>query len=212
MWTFFWTSARWWKMCTVQSSMENKKILCYVYDNMADFEISLALHYLRNIGNYEIVSVAENLQPVTAQSGLSFVPNVKISQLTDLEPFEALIIGGGPINNKQNAVCPLIKNLLQKNKLVAAICFAPQFLWRAGVLNKYKFTTSCTQKDICLHKTEKPFPWENYHDVRCITDKNLITAKGHAFVDFAQAICKYLNIFKDNFELEEHFNKIKSTV
>lgn len=32
--------------------------------------------------------------------------------------FEALIIPGGPIDNSQNAICPLIKRMIKKKKLV----------------------------------------------------------------------------------------------
>ncbi|MBQ3029124.1 MAG: hypothetical protein IJD26_08570 [Lachnospiraceae bacterium] len=36
--------------------MKTKKILCYIYNDMADFEISVLLHYLKNIGGYEITA------------------------------------------------------------------------------------------------------------------------------------------------------------
>ena len=51
------------------------KILCYVSDEMADFEITLAFHLLKAKGNREIVSVGCNLSPIVSQSGLTYLPN-----------------------------------------------------------------------------------------------------------------------------------------
>ena len=58
-----------------------KKILCYIYDGMADFEISLLLHRLKNTGKYDIVSVSESLEPFYAQSGLQYLAQMKIADI-----------------------------------------------------------------------------------------------------------------------------------
>lgn len=97
------------------------KILCYIYDGMADFEITFLFHRLRNTGDYEIISISDSTDKIMAQSGLEYVPVNKIDDVTDLEDVEALIIPGGPINNQQNSICPLIKNMINKGKLVAAM-------------------------------------------------------------------------------------------
>ena len=55
-------------------------ILCYLYNGMADFEVTFLLHRLRNQGHRMIVGIAETLEPVTAQSGLTFKTDV--SKLT----------------------------------------------------------------------------------------------------------------------------------
>ena len=189
--------------------METKNILCYLYDNMADFEISVLLHYLKNIGGYEITAVADEMGEITAQSGLHFVPDKIIADIGELGAYEALIIPGGPIDNGQNAICPVIRELIQKDKLVAAICFAPQFLGRAGVLKEYSYTTSCTEETIRALGVEDPFVRGNYRDERVVIDRNVITAQGHAFVDFAEAVCEYLGVFEREEEKKEHFGKMR---
>ena len=108
-------------------------ILCYIYPDMADFEVVVALHRLRNAGKRRIITVAETKDAVVSQSGLRYVPDMTIREAADLD-VEALIIPGGPINNDQNAILPLIRRLYAQGKLLAAICFGPQFLGRAGVL------------------------------------------------------------------------------
>lgn len=184
------------------------KVLCYVYENMADFEMSLLLHRLRNTGGKEIISVSSSLETITAQSGLKFVPDQLIDDITDISEVEALIIPGGPIDNAQNDICELAIKMIQSNKLVAAICFGPQFLGRAGILKDYKFTTSCSEDKIIKLGCEDPFFRPNFKMNRVVVDRNLITAQGYAFVDFAIAICDYLKIFESELQKEEQMGKI----
>lgn len=184
-------------------------ILCYIYEEMADFEISLLLHRLRNAGQRDIVSISERTELLTAQSGLQYMPDKRIADITSLTDVEALIIPGGPINNSQNDICTLAAELAKAGKLVAAICFAPQFLGRAGILDKYRYTTSCSAEKIAQLGCEDPFNRENYVQSRVVEDRNVITAQGYAFVDFAGAVCRYLHIFKDEHQEYDQIGRIK---
>ena len=65
-----------------------RKILCYIYEGMADFEITFLLHRLRNTGKMEIISISEGNKPVTAQSGLSFFPMKKFRILMNWKRFK----------------------------------------------------------------------------------------------------------------------------
>lgn len=187
------------------------KVLCYIYEGMADYEISLLLHYLKNIGNRKIVTVSENKQVITGQTGLRFVADVSIEALNTpkaLEEYEALVIPGGPINNEQNAICDIVSKMEKRGKLVAAICFGPQFLARAGVLEEHDYTTSCTEEMIAQMGCKDPFNRKNCKNVRCVVDQNVITAQGHAFVDFAEAVCDYLEIFENPEQRKELFGRM----
>ena len=185
------------------------KILCYIYDDMADFEISLLLHRLKNTGKKEIVAISENLNPLEAQSGLHYVADKKIEDVVDLNDVEALVLPGGPINNSQNAICGIICEMINKNKLVAAICFAPQFLGRAGILSRFSYTTSCSAETLQQLGCEDPFDRNNFINQRCVVDRNLITAQGYAFVDFAEAVCDYLEIFENDKQKYEQLGRVK---
>lgn len=92
-------------------------------------------------------------------------------------------------------LCSLAVDIASQDKLLAAICFATQFLGRAGILDKYQYTTSCLIEKIKQLGCEDPFNWNNYINQRTVIDRNVITAQGHAFVDFAVEVCKYLNVF-----------------
>lgn len=184
-------------------------ILCYIYEGMADFEITLLLHRLKNTGNKEIISIASTKEYFMAQSGLVFRADKLISEIEDITKVEALIIPGGPINNQQNEISWLLIEMVKTKKLVAAICFAPQFLGRAGILKHYKYTTSCSKNKIRQLNIEDPFYWPNYQEATVIEDRNLITAQGYAFIDFSMAVCRYLNIYESQEQLQEQFRRMK---
>lgn len=187
------------------------KILCYIYEGMADFEVSLLLHRLRNTGKKDIIAIGSTLEEITAQSGLTFVADQLIKDIVDVSDVEALVIPGGPINNMQNDICEMALELVERNKLIAAICFGPQFLGRAGILKNYKFTTSCSEEKISKLGCEDPFFRKNYIMSRVVIDRNIITAQGYAFVDFAIAVCDYLDIFESTVQREEQMGRIMST-
>jgi putative intracellular protease/amidase len=171
------------------------KVLCFVSEEMADFEITLAFHFLKAKGNREIVPVGYNLTPVVSQAGFSYLPKQTLVQAMDLAGVEALIIPGGPIRPQRDELTELIQKLDQEKKLLAAICFGPQYLGRAGILDHHRFTTSCSVETIQSLQVRDPYPRYNYIEERVVRDENVITAKGSAFVDFAFAISDYLDIF-----------------
>lgn len=185
-------------------------ILCYIYPDMADFEIVLLLHRLHNAGKRRIVTIAESMEEIISQSGLRYLPDMTISQ-ADAAQAEALIIPGGPIDNSRNAILPLIHTMDQKGKLIAAICFGPQFLGRAGVLSGRRYTTSCTPEHIAALGVEDPFPRENFVDRRTVRDGHIITAQGHAFVDLAVEVCRYLSIYPTHRQEYNELGKIKES-
>lgn len=188
-----------------------RKILCYVYENMADFEIVLTLHCLRDIGKIDIVTVSENRKVVTAQSGLKLVPQMQISELDNafLEDCDGLLIPGGPINPDQNEICPVIQYMEKTGKLVAALCFAPQFLGRAGILNEHRFTTTCSRQYIEKIGCEDPFYWDNYEEKRIVVDRNILTANGLAFVDMAEKMSELFCVFESDDARKAYFDEIR---
>ncbi|MBR6808848.1 MAG: DJ-1/PfpI family protein [Clostridia bacterium] len=173
-----------------------KTIFVYLYPEMADFEVVIALHRLRNAGGFEIVTISESLDKVQSQSGLWYVPDRRIADAR-ADDAAGLIIPGGPINNEQNAILPLIREMDSQGKLLAAICFGPQFLGRAGVLDRHGYTTSCTEESILQMGAADPFPRQNFRPGRVVRDGHVITAQGHAPVDFAAQICRYFSVYKD---------------
>lgn len=185
------------------------KILCFISDQFADFEITLALHKIRNVGKRDVITVGYNYELVLSESGLMYRPDLTLLEAMTLDDVEGLIIPGGPIRDQKQELTELILKLDGEKKMVAAICNGPQYLGRAGILKNCKFTTSCSIDSINALGAADPFPRENYLDNRVVIDKNIITAKGRAFVDFSFAIFDYLDIYKGrNSEKEQLFKDV----
>jgi putative intracellular protease/amidase len=174
------------------------KILCFVSEDMADFEVTLVLHRLKNTGRRDIVTAGYTLDPVTSESGVRYLPDVTLADAIQLEQIEALIIPGGAIRRQLSSLTDLICKLDREKKLLAAICNGPQYLGRAGILAHHKFTTSYSLAKIAELGSDNPFPMQNYVDQRVVRDGHVITAKGLAFVDFAFEVFTYLHIFQEN--------------
>lgn len=176
------------------------KVLCFIYNEMADFEITLTFHRLKRFGAKEIVSIGYDMETVTAQSGLSYTPHATVAHAVNYNDIDAIIIPGGPIGEQKEELTELLQKLHSEKKLVAAICFAPQFLGRAGILGRHAFTTSCSEEHIKSLGVKNPYPRENYVEKRVVTDGNVITAKGYAFVDFAIAVMDWFGIIRSSEE------------
>ncbi len=173
------------------------KIICFISEDFADFEITLAFHKIRNVGKREVVSMGYNMETVVSESGLHYKPDLTINEAMELDDIEGLIIPGGPIRNQQKELTHFINKLDREGTMLAAICNGPQYLGRAGVLHTRKFTTSCSRESINRLHAEDPFPWDNYIDQRVVREGHIITAKGRAFVDFSFEIFDYLGIYQN---------------
>lgn len=183
------------------------KILCFISEDFADFEITLALHKIRNVGKKEVLSIGYSLEPVVSESGLTYTPDLTIKEAIKLGDIEGLIIPGGPIRDQHEGLTELILQLDREATMLAAICNGPQYLGRAGILHEHTFTTSCSIERIQKLKVDDPFPRQNYVDLRVLRDKHIITAKGRAFVDFSFEIFDYLGIYQDQDEERQQLLK-----
>lgn len=87
------------------------KILCFISDDFADFEITLALHKIRNVGKKEVLSVGYSYESVVSESGLTYQPDLVLKEAVKLNDIEGLIIPGGPIVNQKQDLTDLINHL-----------------------------------------------------------------------------------------------------
>jgi len=110
------------------------KILCFVSADMADFEITLALHRLKNTGGRDIITAGYTLEFNYQRVGIRYLPDATLADAFHIERIEAMIIPGGPIRPQHSALTDLIRKLDTERKLLAAICNGPQYLGRAGIL------------------------------------------------------------------------------
>lgn len=193
------------------------KFLIYLYDGMADFEVTFLAHLLGGDAGKELITIADSNTTITSKSGLLYTPHDTVSNIHStlaFEEYEGLIIPGGWYKPVSTELLEIIKTLYQREKLLAAICAGPRFLAKADILSKSKYTTSAaewTDAHINYFNERDPFPRYNYTGERVTRDKNVITAIGVAFVDFAIEVCDFLGLFATNDEREEFIELIKGT-
>lgn len=63
-------------------------------------------------------------------------------------------------------------------------------------MKNHRFTTTCSRQYIERSGFEDPFFWDNYEEKRMVMDKNILTAKGLAFVDVAEKISEIFNVLR----------------
>ncbi|MGZ4135524.1 MAG: DJ-1/PfpI family protein, partial [Tumebacillaceae bacterium] len=145
-------------------------------------ESSVALSVLKQ-GNQPIVTIALSKEPVMGESDLVCLPDVTIEEV-DLDRLDSLLLPGcmdiGVVKDEER-LFELIRQVHQRNLPIAAISSAPYLLAKAGVLQGRKYTVAFVreQRDFL-----GVFDEEHYSSDWVVTDGNLITARGRAFVEF----------------------------
>ena len=184
------------------------KILCFVYDTMADFEVSLAGTMISG-KKYRVVPVGENRTTVSAMSGLAISPAATLDEALTWDDVDGLLIPGGVPKHQPPALTELIRKLDGQGKLLAAICAGPVFLARAGILQGRKFTHSADAADLARFDASDPFPACGFTGGGVVRDGNVITAPGNLFVDFAGEIMERLGLFSGPQDREEWSKEFK---
>ena len=170
-----------------------KIIYCFIYDEMTDFEITLACHLL---DEYKVKTIAFEKKKIKAMSGMTYIADETVEEaIQNLENVSGIIIPGGINLELRNELIILLRKLNEDNKMIAAICAGTQYLARCGILDDRMYTTTIDSEILNTYFPElgdDPFPRQNFIPQNVVQDKNIITAVGNAFVDFAAEINEYL--------------------
>lgn len=178
-----------------------KKVLLVIYDSFSEFEITVTTAMLR--GTYQVVTVADTYGKITGESGLQFVPHLTYQDVDPTE-YEGIIIPGGDLIHIKDIdeVFNLTKKMFELNKLTASICSGAYVLARAGVLQGKPYTVTLQQEQ---RKFLGCFEEENYHYKPLLKTDSVITAQGHAYVDFALAIAEHLRAVSNADYVQEFY-------
>ncbi len=179
----------------------NNTVYLYVFDTMSDWEIGYLTAEL-NTGRYfkkghaplKIVTVGNEMTPVTTMGGLKILPDIKLVDCS-IERADALILPGGDtwMDSIHQPILKFAEGCLKEGLLVAAICGATMGLAQAGLLNSRWHTSNDLEylKMICPNYTG-----ENYYKMEsAVTDGKLITASGIAPLEFTVHVLKALDVF-----------------
>jgi protein deglycase len=170
-----------------------KKVLLFVYDSFAEFEISILITCL-NGSNYELVTCSPYSlsKTITSAGKLKIMPDTTVNDVNP-DDYSALIIpGGNPYHLLEDAgVTNIIRSFFDSDKLIGAICGGPALLGAAGVLNHVKYTASLTQNDTQYLPVMN---WDNKKEEHLVTDQNIVTATGSNYIIFAEEMLRQLKI------------------
>ena len=166
-----------------------------VYDALADWEVGYLLVELRT-GRFtgapwNIVTVAESLEPITTMGGLRILPD---TVLDDLDPAasDLLILPGSDLWDAGGgaAFAAAAGRFLDSGVPVAAICGATAGLARAGLIDHRRHTSAAPEYLAATGYAGGDF----YVDDRAVIDGDLITAGPQSPVQFARAVLARLGL------------------
>jgi putative intracellular protease/amidase len=179
-----------------------KKIMFFIYDEMVDYEFSLAADLLGYSNEFEVFTASYNKSPVKSKAGIVYQPTYDLDEVMEIENIDGIVITGGWKRTKDERLTALLEKLNKEEKLIAAICAGPEFLTDTNILKSHNYTSSLPHEEYVKNNEEDPFPREKFINESVVRDRNLITAKGEAFIDFAIEIADWLNLF-ENFDKKE---------
>jgi len=173
------------------------KVLFYMYQDMSDFETTLACHLVSFQTGHEIIPIAYEMKQLSNRIGFTLIPKNTVADALEMQDVEGIIIPGGWNDEQRQELTNLIQRIHNKGKLLAGICGGPQYFARAGVLKGKQYTTTLLAEEYQENDIADPFPRDTHVEQQIVRDQNIITAKNTAFVDFAIEICDWFGLFQN---------------
>jgi putative intracellular protease/amidase len=170
-----------------------------VYDTLADWETGHLIAELRTgrfTGTpFEVVTVAESLDPITTMGGVRVLPDVLVDHV---DPAGLLILPGADLWDRGggSTFTTLAKLFLAAGVPVAAICGATFGLARAGVLDERRHTSAAAE----YLAASGYAGGAHYVDTRVAIDDDrlLVTAGPASPVQFATGTLDMLGLLSPN--------------
>ena len=168
-----------------------QKVLFILLNEYTDWEgafLSTALH----VGvipsgeiKYEVHTIAPTSDAVRSIGGFRTLPDYSFENMP--KDYAALVLIGGNRWDSPEAelFVPLVREALDKGKIIGAICNGASFLCSHGFLNNVKHTGNGLDQlkkwgDIVYTNAE------NYVEAQAVSDKNIVTAKGIGYLEFTR--------------------------
>lgn len=163
-----------------------------LYPRFSEYELSVLLSVLKQ-GQKRTVFIGLNNQVVKGEAGLTSIPEATINEI-DINQLDSLVLPGVDdfehlFNHSE--LTSFLRNFIKKNIIIGAISSAPYLLSMSGLLSERKYTTGLTANQRDFLGT---FNEDNYIDSPVVIDRNLITARGAAFIEFAIQYGELLNL------------------
>ncbi len=165
-----------------------KKIAVLIEDNFNESELIYPYYRLKEAG-FESLLVGPEKKAYRSKAGLTLKADAGIEEI-NFEEFSGVIIPGGyaPDRLRRNdRILEFVRDMFNKENLVAAICHGGWVLISARVVNGITLTGFHSIKDDLKNAGAK------YVDEEVVVDGNLITSRGPSDLPaFMKEILKFL--------------------
>mgnify|MGYP001048789694 CR=1 FL=1 len=192
--------------------MTTKKIAyIYVQDTWSDWEAGYVIAEL-NSGRFfktknqriPVKTVGIDKTPVRTMGGVVITPDATIEEVSAESSAVFILIGGDTWQDpKHQVVIEKVKELLDANTNVAAICGSTAALAEAGIFDNRPHTSNTIEYLKMVAPNYKGD--SHYRDQQAVMDNNLITANSAGSLLFARYILDRLGVFSDR-ALEAWYN------
>ena len=181
------------KVMPLEISSQKKAVMVIAFKGFQDNEYSNTRHVLEN-ANVKIVVVSSSKGEARGKLGQKVIISKTLDQVK-LEDFDVLVFIGGPgaleyVNN--SSALKLAQQTVKQNKILAAICIAPEILAKAGVLKGKRATVWSSLIDQTpIHVLKNG--GAKYINEPVVVDKKIITGNGpEAALEFGEKIVEAL--------------------
>ena len=182
-----------------------KKVLCIIYPNFSLYEITALTSTLALSFDSTIDYATSDHSMVVSEDGLPCQPTKTLDQIR-IEEYSCVILPGmvniGPALQDEKLIS-FLRDLGERDILIAAISSAPLLLAKAGLLKDTKFTGGIWQNFFDYFEF---LPRENFQPKVLVQDKQIITAIGFAHQEFARRLILSLGLAEntDNYFKEQN--------
>lgn len=151
--------------------------------------------------------VAPAMEPIKSISGFRTLPDYSFETMSDYYAALVLIGGFGWTTPVAEQVVPIVRQAIEKGKIVGAICNGTSFMAKHGFLNTVKHTGNGLEQ-IKLWGGDNYTNPNGYVHAQAVRDKNIVTANGSATLEFAKELLLLLgNDTPEHIEMYYRFNK-----
>lgn len=190
-----------------------KEVIFVLLDQWAAWE-SAFLSTPLNMGvqpgrpiKYAVKTMSIDKEPKRSLGNFQVIPDYDLQSMP--KDYKALILVGGMswFAKEAELLVPLVKEAIDKGKIVGGICNASVFLGKHGFLNHVKHTSNGLGY-LKEYTGEIYANEQGYIHEQAVRDKNLVTANGTGHLEFSRELLLLLDADTPEI-IEEYYNYFK---
>lgn len=176
--------------------------IVYLSQAIASDEFALKEH-----PKYINKTVAPTMEPVKSIGGFHTLPDYSFDTMPDDYAALVLIGGFGWSTPVAEQVVPMVRQAIEKGRIVGAICNGASFMAKHGFLNVVKHTGNGLEQ-LKLWGGENYTNPAGYIHAQAVCDNKIVTANGSATLEFAKEMLLLLeNDTPERIEMYYQFYK-----